>query len=312
MKRIWKITLYISLGLSSFLFFFYLTFPYEILKETIVLNASEASGLNISIHKIRPGFLMGIKGSSVQIGTSSGNKIRLRQADVNLSFLSFFVGEARFHIELEDEQQGTFDLNIGFSLTDLIKGQSPLWPSSVVLDAREFLFGDIVDFLLKQQSESPEANPLLQPLLESIDLDGRMNANINLSINSADLNNSSGSAEVRLTNLIIRSRNSNLPIPDQMFSKAIIMAKLNKGVLSVDQSSGFVSQDLSVGIGGKIIQKPQLAKSDLDFQVPVKLGPPLQEQFGIILDTMAQRQTKGAVEISISGALVPGPHISFL
>lgn len=312
MKRVWKLISYLVLGLVSFTFFFYLTFPYEVLKETIVLNASEATGLNVHIGELGPSFPLGVKSESVRIGSSTGNKVQLSKVNISISTFALLLGNLSLHVDLEDAKKGTFELNVGISIFDLLKGQYPVWPKSIYLEARAFLFGEIVDFVLKNQSESPDVNPLVKPLLESVDVDGQLNADVDLSIDSSDLTKSSGTAEIRLTKTVLKSLNDNLPLPDQIFSKALIKAKLDKGALFVDKSSGFVSQDLNIGIGGKIIQKPQLDKSDLDFNIPIKLGPPLQEQLGIILDAVAQRQTKGELEIKVTGALDPGPHISFL
>ena len=312
MKRRWKLGAYIFLGIGSFIFFFYLTFPYEVLKETIVLKASETTGLNITIGELSPSFPMGLKSRSVGIGQGSGGKLKLNRTDVSLGFWALFIGEARVRVALEDASHGTFDLSIGISVLDVLRGSYPVWPRTIYLEARNFLFGDLVDFILKRQAGSSDVNPLVQPLLESIDVDGLLNADVDLRINSSDLSGSAGTAEVRLVNAVVKSLNENLEIPDQAFTKALIKARLAKGILSVDESSGFISQDLSIGIGGRIVQKPHLARSDMDFVIPVTLGPPLQEQFGLILDTVAQRQTKGSVEIRISGALDPGPHISVL
>ena len=248
----------------------------------------------------------------MRIGSSTGNKVQLSKVNISISTFALLLGNLSLHVDLEDAKKGTFELNVGISIFDLLKGQYPVWPKSIYLEARAFLFGEIVDFVLKNQSESPDVNPLVKPLLESVDVDGRLNADVDLSIDSSDLTKSSGTAEIRLTKTVLKSLNDNLPLPDQIFSKALIKAKLDKGALFVDKSSGFVSQDLNIGIGGKIIQKPQLDKSDLDFNIPIKLGPPLQEQLGIILDAVAQRQTKGELEIKVTGALDPGPHISFL
>lgn len=312
MKRVWKIFSYLFLGLISFTFFFYLTFPYEVLKETIVLNASEATGLNVHIGELGPSFPLGVKSEAVRIGSSTGNKVQLSKVNISVSTFALLLGKISVQIDLEDAKKGTFELNVGISIFDLLKGQYPVWPQSIYLEARTFLFGEIVDFVLKNQSDSPDVNPLIKPLLESVDVDGQLNADVDLSIDSSDLTKSSGTAEIRLTKTVLKSLNDNLPLPDQIFSKALIKAKLDKGALFVDKSSGFISQDLNIGIGGKIIQKPQLDKSDLDFNIPIKLGPPLQEQLGIILDAVAQRQTKGELEIKVTGALDPGPHISFL
>ena len=56
MKKFGKFSAYAALAISSFIFFLYLTFPYEVLKETAILKISEATGLSIEMSDLGPKF----------------------------------------------------------------------------------------------------------------------------------------------------------------------------------------------------------------------------------------------------------------
>ena len=309
MKKFGKLIAYIVLAVSSFIFFLYLTFPYEVLKETAILKASEATGLSLEIEELGPSFPLGFKGKEIKVA-STDYQLRFKSAVVSLSFLSFFIGKARVDLSLEDSKNGHLDCEVALSLFDIIQGV--YLPSNIYMESRKFLFGQLVDFALNQQAQSPGVNLMVKPWLESVDVDGQLDADIDLSIDSKDLKSSEGTAVVKLQNTVLKSLNPNLPIPDQVFSKALIESKLQNGVFTISKKSGFISQDLSIDLSGKVTQKPQLMRSLIDFNLKIVLAAPLQEQFGIIFDALAQRETKGKVNIKIQGPLTPQPNVTFL
>lgn len=309
MKKFGKLIAYLVLAAVSFVFFLYLTFPYEVLKETAILKASDATGLSLEIGELGPSFPLGFKGKEIKV-SSTDYQLRFKSAVVSLSFLSFFIGKARVDLSLEDSKNGHLDCEVALSIFDLIQGF--YWPSNIYMKSEKFLFGQLVDFALNQQAQSPGVNLMVKPWLESVDVDGQLDADIDLTIDSSDLKSSAGTAVVKLQNTVLKSLNPNLPIPDQIFTKALIESKLQNGVLTISNKSGFVSQDLAINISGKVLQKPQLAKSTIDFNLGIVLAEPLQEQFGIIFDALAQRETKGKVNIKIQGPLTPQPKVTFL
>ncbi|MFK7823045.1 MAG: type II secretion system protein GspN [Oligoflexales bacterium] len=309
MKNFGKLIAYIVLAISSFIFFLYLTFPYEVLKETAILKASEATGLSLEIGELGPSFPLGFKGKEIKVA-STDYQLRFKSAVVSLSFLSFFLGKARVDLSLEDSKNGHLDCEVALSILDIIKGI--YMPSNIYMESRKFLFGQLVDFALNRQAQAPGVNLMLKPWLESVDVDGQLDADIDLSIDSGDLKSSEGTAVVELQNTVLKSLNPNLPIPDQVFTKALIDSKLKNGVFTISKKSGFTSQDLMVDISGKVTQKPQLMRSTIDFSLNIELAAPLQEQFGIIFDALAQRETKGKVNIKVQGPLTPQPKVTFL
>lgn len=311
MKRSWKIATYVALAVSTFLFFFYLSFPYEVFKESLILKGSEVTGLNIQIGSLSPGFPLGLEGEQLSI-SSPKQTIKLQSASANIGFFSLLIGNLKLKLELQDTQQGSCDITMTFSLFDVLTEQDSLVPTSLSVAAHEFMFGQIVAFALNQYASSPTTNLMLKPLLESIELEGKLTADVDLDIDSSDIKSSQGMALLTIQNMVLKSLNSNLAIPNQIFSKVLVKANLQNGELVFDKSSALVSQDLFIGLAGKLTQKPNLSQSLLDFTISLQLGAPLMEQLGFILDTLTQRDTQGKIQIRIQGPVEPQPQISIL
>ena len=309
MKKFPKTLAYSVLGVSSFLFFFYLTFPYEVLKETLVLKISETTNLSIEVDELGPAFPLGLKGQGIKISGSSYN-LKFKSVVASVSIFSLLVGKTGINIELEDSKDGFLEFKVAFGILDLIR--SEYRPTNLYLNSKKFYFGPLVDFVLNQQAQAPDVNLMVKPWLESVGFtSGNLNADIDLSINHNDLKQSEGTANVKLDNTVLKSLNPNLPIPDQSFSKASIMSKLKNGMFTISEKSGFISQDLIVNITGDIQQKPQIMKSVVNFTFGIEMGKPLHEQFGIIFNALAQKETNGKFEIRMQGALSPQPNVTF-
>lgn len=311
MKRLGITLTFIFVGVFSFLFFLYFTFPYEVLKEAIAMKASEESGLNIQLGELGPSFPFGLEAEKVKVTSPGGHTLHIHKADVNVSLLNLLLGKLAVELELTDEKKGVLDFQVKISLLKLLLRQGSL-PNSIYLQADKFVFGKLIDFALNNQAQDPSVNVMLKPWLESVDVDGQLSALVDLSINEGDLSKSVGQANFSFDNTVIKSLNANLPIPDQRFSKALLKADLQNGILTIDKNSGLISQDLAVAFNGKIVQKPDLLKSQLDLDVGIEMGEPLMEQFGFVLNALINRDTQGRLQIKITGALTPQPNITIL
>lgn len=312
MKSTKSIVGYTLLGIFSFLFFLYLTFPYEVLKEVVSLKASQATGMTVSLGDLGPSFPIGISAEDMEVSDPSGATIKLKECSLNLSLLNLFIGNLTLDVFLEDQKKGFLNSKVNFSVLGLITSGGEFVPSSVYVEARKFLFGSLIDFSLNMKAKDPKVNVLLKPLLESIDVDGKLTADVDLSIDEEDIDKSSGKATIQLDGAVVKSLNPNLSIPVQRFSKAFISADLKNGTLVLDPKSELISQDLNVKFSGKIIQKPQKSKSLLDLLIAVELGQPILNEFGFLIDALTGRSTGGRIKVKVSGTLVPSPTVTIL
>lgn len=312
MKRIWNILFYVFVGIVSFIFFLYLSFPYEVLKERLTIFVNDQSGLNIQIKELEPSLPLGLKLEGVKILNQDSYGIEFKSVSLNLAVFPLLIGNAAVKFEATDNKGGTFESYTSVGLFAILAGKYPILPKTLEVDAVDFNIGPLIDFALNQSANAPGVDLMLKPWLESVSLSGKLNANIELDLDSSDLNKSKGEAKISLKGAVLKSLNKNLPIPDQVFSKALISGALSNGKLLVAGGSGLESNDLQLTLSGNIKQKPVLMQSVIEFFIGIKLGKPLQSQFGIIMDAMAKKETKGELNLHIKGALSPMPTVKIL
>ena len=313
MKKFWKIVAYISLGLSSFVLFLFITFPYEVLKQTIIIEASEQSDLSLKIGSLGPSFPLGLRAEEVQIGDNH-KAIKFQSLSANLGFLSLLIGNGKVSISIEDPQSGYLDFEVHISIFEIMKNH--FIPNIIYLEANNFEFGKIINLLLHNHAKGLSGNEILiKPLLENINVKGSLNADIDLTINSEDYKSSIGNLNLSLGGLEIHFLESDYPIPDQIFSQATIESQLKNGIFKVSDKSKLKSQDLDVNISGLITQKPQLQKSKVDFNLNISIGEEIINKNTFLLDLLdsyTQRQTNGKIKVKIFGPLYPMPSVTLL
>lgn len=308
MKKFPKLMTLIILGIGSFLFFFYFSFPFEVLKEAIAVRASQATGMSIEIGNMRPSFPIGLSIDKLSIANPSGNSIKFAKVDAKVSLLRFFLGKLGVNLLLEDEKSGYLEVFTSFNLFSLIQGNVSA-PSAFVMEAKKFKIDDIFNFVLKDKAQSPDTSVLIKPLFEAFKVEGKLDANVDFSIDSIEPVNSEGEGQLAFSEMVLLITDSNMTIPNQAFDKALVKANLKDGQLRFDQSSGIVSKDIEITIGGQITQRPEVK---LDLIIGIQLRDALKNQFGWALDAAANKPTDGKLDIHIGGPLNQGPKIKIL
>jgi type II secretion system protein N len=311
MKKFTRLFVYLAIGLASLIFFLYLSFPYDVLKESIAVQASAETGLSVSIEKIGPRFLLGLKAQNVRIASPKGDEIELKEVNVGISLLNLLLGKIKVELEFVDKSGGLLDLSAKLGILSLVmsKGEMVL-PSSIYVEAEKFNFGKFAEFSLKLLAASPSTSILLKPVLEKIGIDGKLNAKVDLSLDNSDFSRSTGSSLISLVDTTVEFDPS-MQVPVQRFENAQIKFDLQSGQIAFDQSSRFKTSDIDVTIGGKIAQKGKVELSILDVSINVQLFKELKGQFGMVLDAIANKPTDGKLVIKISG-LLPAPQVKIL
>jgi hypothetical protein len=272
----------------SFVSFLFFTFPYEVLKETISGEISQSTGYNIQIGDMTSAFPLGIKAKKITLEAPGGGRLVLDQAKVRVSILAFLIGRISVSADVTSKN-GEINLSGALNLFDLIRGvYLPRWVS---LDAWEFPLDDCVGFLLNSMSNSPTANPMVAPLLSAIGVRGLLSGNIEFTFDSKNPVQSTGKAEISLKNAMLELSDPTLGLPDQLFKKALLKAKVESGSLVLDKVSGFIAEEVEILPSGKITLKPQMPQSLLDMRVELKLNGGLKEKFGFIIDAVTGTAT---------------------
>lgn len=313
MKRIRRFFIYSLVGLFSFMFFLYLSFPYNILKEGLSAQISNATQLNLTVGELKSRFPLGLKAEKITIYNPMGGKqFTFNELSVRLSFLGLLIGNLTADLEIVDESNGRIELSGSISLFDILKiGKESILPKRIDFNAKDFLFGDIVNFLLSAKANNEGTNALLKPLLEKIEIKGKLNSKVSLNLNSDDVSQSKGETSFDVKGATI-DFDKGLQLPNQVFDSALFKAVSNSGQIAIDQSSLFKSQDLELAIHGKIIQKQKFDKSQMDVDMLLSMRGAFKEQIGFILDTIFNRSnSEGMFKIKISGQL-SSPQVDFL
>ena len=293
----------IALFFGSFLFFLYLTFPYEVLKESLATEISQATGMSVRIGELGPKLPLGVVSKKVAVTPAGSNKtMMVDELTVRISVLSFLVGNISPEVVIEMDK-GTLELNLAFGIFSFF-GKGAGMPSRVLLDAKEFPIGNVIAFGLNSAASSPTANPLVAPLLSAIGMTGRLNGNVKLKLNSSDATQSSGSADIMIRDAVLKLSDPSLGLTDQSFTTAMIKASLSNGSLVVDEGSGFVAEELQLKLNGKMAVKASLQQSQFDMNVLVKLDKDLRDKLGFILDTATGGSPRnGEVTLQVRGPM---------
>jgi hypothetical protein len=115
---------------------------------------------------------------------------------------------------------------------------------------------------------------------------------------------STGNADLHLTNAVLKLSHPSLGLPDQVFKKALIKAKVENGSVVIDRSSGFIAEELELLADGKVMLRSQPGASQLDMKIIFRLNAGLKEKFGFLIDAMTGSATsEGRLTMQVRGSL---------
>jgi type II secretion system protein N len=309
MKKFSNIIIYVLVAIFSFGFFLYLSFPYNVLKETISIEISNAIGVSLGIKDLGPRFPLGLKADGVKLSSASGQEIELRNVSVQVSILSLLAAKVQTEFTIVDAAGGSIELGLGFGIFDLISGTRI--PSSVELVGQNFSFGDLVQLALKIQAAKPGTSPFIRPIMEKMSIVGKFNSKIAFAVNTSDFSRSTGTMDISLVETNIEFDPS-MQIPGQKFDSAVIKANSQGGTFTFDPSSRFKTKDLNIVFTGKVIEKAKSEQSILDVEIKLEIFKELKNTFGVIFNAIAGKDIEGKLSIKISGPVIPGPEIQIL
>lgn len=289
----------------SFVFFLLVTFPYEILKESISNGLSRVTGLSITMSDFGAKLPIGMKASGLSV-SSQGQKaktIKLNQLSARINPLYAFAGKLAIKVYVENPDQSAMDLFIVIPLSAAFGGGDPV-PSRIEVDAQNFRVDELAAFALSAMASGNDVNPLLGPVLQAIGFSGKLDGAIDLSIDASAPQQSAGNIKIKFKDAVLKLSDPSLGLPDQRFSKAGVQAALNNGVLVIEKGSGFESDELTLSGGGSVAIKSSLPTSQLQLEILVKLQKSLAEKFGFLLDAFSGGAAKnGELRLQVKGPL---------
>lgn len=290
---------YSGLFIVSFLVFFLFTFPYGVVKEAVVGEISQSTGLNIRVKEIGPSFPIGIDAEGLKIATQdSMAQVEFNSADVTVSILPLFIGRVTFNLELVSKNKGILEASVTFGLLQLIS-QKDMVPSRINLESKDFELGPIVTLMLREKSKS--ANDMVKDLMTQITFLGNLSGKAEIKLATSEPIQSTGTVDLQLKKATLDLNNPNLVVARQNFEKALIKGSLQNGKLTIDPNSALNSQELKVAFKGNSVLRNPFETSLLDFLIAIKLQGTLKDNFGFIMSVIGGNE--GGVNYTINGNL---------
>ena len=304
---------FVLLFLICLLFFIYLMFPFNIVKESLVMKLTKATGLNLTVENLAPAMVIGLEAKGVRLKTTGGEELKFAEIDVSVNPFYVFIGQIKGALEIYDADENPIELVIKFGLFDLIskasKGQPPM-PSRVTLVANGYQLDDLSSYALSSYINGPSANPLVAPLLKQMEVRGNLNADVALELNADDPSNSEGRLDLQLDKFILALNSPDLNLEEQRFEKASVKANLTAGSLKIEEGSAFASQDIEVGLGGDLNLKSPILASSMNLSIPLQIKGVLKEQFGFLITSLIKAGSDGVIPLQIRGTL-QRPAVSY-
>ncbi len=275
------ILLYVLVGLGSFIFFFRLTFPFDALKDSLVLSLEQQLSLQVEIQEINPRlFLNGIiiKGLTLQNQEGLAPLLSVDRLKASLSLFSLI----------------SRTLSVGFHSTlygGHIKGKVKKKSTDISLEAL-WQSLEISRYPLLSRATSPR-------------LRGLLNGNIDLSLNGTRIKDAEGSSSFTITEGVIeKTEIMGFNIPDISFSKVTGDLDINGEKITL-KTFHMEGEDLEIILEGTVtLRERKLSDSLLNLKGKAKPSDQLANQFGPILSFINDKKGgDGFYEFSISGMI---------
>ena len=289
----------------SFCFFLLVTFPYEILKESIANGLSRVTGLSISMDGFGAKLPLGMHATGLSLAGqgAKGKSLKLNHLWVRLNPLYLLAGKVGAKVYIENHDQSSMDIFVTIPIWALLSGANIL-PSRIELNSSKFRIDDFAGFAFATMASGPDVNPLLGPVLQGIGFSGKLDGSVDLSLSASTPQDSTGTIRLKFLDATLKLSDPALGLPDQKFTRAGIQGSLSNGLLSLDKDSGFESDELTLSAGGTIAVKTPLQVSQLQLEVLVKLQKSLGDKFGFLLDAFSGGAAKnGELRLQVKGSL---------
>ena len=312
-------TLFYTLTFGALFFIFLvITFPFGLIKESLVIPLSAALRQPVAVERISVGLPPRITLHSLSMSHSQDpdGSLNIHRIQAGLKLRHLFLGQVTVWLKMMDHKEsrktgeGVLHLETQFRATDLIS-QSTL-PAVIKLKARKFPLTDLISYGMKTYVASPKANVLISPLLEQISFKGFLESNTHLTFASQKPTSLSGDMDIRLSDFQFTSTDPNLLIPEQNFKAATLKASIQKGTIRFDPRSAFEAPDIALGVKGMIQLADRLPRSSSDLSIDLEMRGVILDQLGVIVQmaTMQQQDSwDGKLTLDLKGPLL-APQIS--
>lgn len=289
MPKALKIPAYILLFIFSFLFFLYHTFPYDILKDRLVNTIEQKLGeeYDVKVGELSPSFFTGAVLKQVKIqrhGAESdmtvweASKVRLR---TSLGSMLFGKMNVKFAVKNQkSEISGAFkSTDEGFNFSGSMD---------------DFNIGDL---------------KMLGASEGSVKLTSAINGAIKLVINKKQAIQSSGSADLELSDIVLKAGTLKLgegvdfALPEIVFSKdsgSTLKFELARGGIHISELR-LQDGDIKLDLSGDIFMSSVFKNYRMNLKGNFSVTPKVEQAVPLLFMVEKQRAPDGSYPVTITG-----------
>ncbi|MEN9530227.1 MAG: hypothetical protein RI932_2100 [Pseudomonadota bacterium] len=320
-RRVKTILTYSLVGLSSFVLFLYLSFPFNVVKEVLIGKVNDtfmqnSIRLRLTVGNFKIKLPVGLSFEDIQLTNVNepSSVLKLGKATVSLSPLSLFVGKLSAQVRVE-QSGGNFELETSHGISDLISlgnaRRAVMIPKGTVdLDFVRFDLKPLVsNFLTYYRTSNDPSLQTIMPFL-STEIGGQLNGKIKVDMSSTtdSLEKLNADVDLKIQKAYLEMKNETLPIPRQEFSDARIKIKLAKKSLDVLPETKFIANDLGVSLSGRFSISDMMDVTDMKLKLGLSLKGKLEENYKTILPVSMgcdpAKFVDGKMDVELSGNLL--------
>ena len=287
MKSVSKVTAYVVLTVVLTLYFMFLTFPYEFLKDRFLPQWEESLPYKVFIRQIQATPLLWVRLSGVKIfqeqqGTTPF--LDISQVGIRPSFLDLLIGKPALRINA-DLYDGSIRGKVGRKERDL-------------------------DLDLSWKGVNPEKHPFFSKR-EGTQVQAGITGDLLLHLKGGNLYGSKGTLSLGLKDGSVK----NLQVYG--FTLPSLQGITGKGQVQLDQRKATLedmsleSDEMSVSMEGNVDLSPRLTSSRLNLKGKIKLAGNLESQYQPMLaGFLRNKDSEGYYTFSLRGT-VGSPRLSF-
>jgi len=320
-RRLKTILTYSLVGLSSFILFLYLSFPFNVVKEVLIGKVNDtfmqnSVRLRLTVGNFKIKLPVGLSFEDIQFTNVNdpSSVLKLGKATVSLSPLSLFVGKLSAQVRVE-QSGGNFELETSHGIADLISlgnsRRAMMIPKGTVeLDFVRFDLRPLVSNFMTYYRTSND--PSLQTILPflSTEIGGQLNGKLKVDMNATtdSLEKLKADVDLKIQKAYLEMKNETLPIPRQDFTDARIKIKLAKKSLDILPETKFIATDLGLNLSGRLSISDMMDVTDVKLNLGLSLKGKLEENYKTILPVSMgcdpAKFVDGKMEVEISGNLL--------
>ena len=303
---------YSLLGVVTFLFFLYNTFPYGVLKEVVVDRMTQEiqkAGLpiRVSIERLSPYWLRGIEMNNVSIRnvTHPAAHLVFKRARMTFNPLALLLGRLSLAVSLK-QADGSMDLGVSLPLSTLLSGAPS--PRSATVELQSFALDPLFNHALAFAAGSKDPGMLLvAPLVAKTTIGGKLTGKVEFSnTNPEHFGDATGQFELSVEDGFLHIADETLKIRRQSFQTANLDLNFGGSALNLGQNTKFAAEDVEIELNGRITL-PDLNKqpAQVNLNMSLTMREKILDTLGFIVPNMLRcpAMNNGVLKVNLTGPL---------